>query len=101
MIENSNESFDDFAVPPNNYLVWGILTTIFCCLPFGIVSIVKASNVNSLWFQGKREEAYKAANDAKKFAIISAVVTLVGVLLYFVFFAAVGFAAILEPYNEN
>lgn len=31
-------------MPPTN-LVWGILVTIFCCLPFGIVSIVKASQV--------------------------------------------------------
>ena len=24
-----------------NHLVWAILSTLFCCLPFGIVSIVK------------------------------------------------------------
>lgn len=34
---------------PGNNLVWGILATVFCCLPFGIVSIVKASKVNALW----------------------------------------------------
>ena len=27
---------------PDNYLVWAILTTILCCLPFGVVSIVFA-----------------------------------------------------------
>ncbi|MBO7197759.1 MAG: CD225/dispanin family protein, partial [Tidjanibacter sp.] len=35
--------------PPSSNLIWGILTTIFCCLPFGIVSIVFASRVDSLW----------------------------------------------------
>ena len=30
---------------PNN-LVWAILTTLFCCLPAGIVSIVYAAQVN-------------------------------------------------------
>ena len=29
-----------------NYLVQAILVTIFCCLPFGIVSIVYAAQVN-------------------------------------------------------
>ena len=29
-----------------NYLVQAILTTIFCCLPFGIVAIVFAAQVN-------------------------------------------------------
>ena len=30
-----------------NYLVQAILTTLFCCLPLGIVSIVFATQVNS------------------------------------------------------
>ena len=30
-------------VRPDNYLVVAILTTICCCMPFGIVSIVYAS----------------------------------------------------------
>ena len=38
---------------PNNYLVWSILVTIFCCIPFGIVAIVKSSQVNGLWAQGR------------------------------------------------
>ena len=32
-------------VKPSNNLVWAILTTICCCLPFGIVSIVYAAKV--------------------------------------------------------
>ena len=31
---------------PQNYLVWAILTTLFCCLPLGIVSIVFAAQVD-------------------------------------------------------
>lgn len=30
-----------------NYLVPAILTTLFCCMPFGIVAIVYAAQVNS------------------------------------------------------
>ena len=38
---------------PDNNLVWGILATVLCCLPFGIVSIVKASKVDGLWNSGQ------------------------------------------------
>jgi hypothetical protein len=40
----------------------------------GIVAIVKASNVDSLWAQGREAEAIKAANDAKKYSIIGIIV---------------------------
>lgn len=37
-----------YSTPPRtgvdtSGLVWGILVTLFCCLPFGIVAIVKAA----------------------------------------------------------
>src|SRR6185312_6304875 len=61
--------------PPDNHLVWAILTTIFCCLPAGIVSIVYSSKVSGLWMQGQYAEAQAAANNAKRWAIISAIIT--------------------------
>jgi heme/copper-type cytochrome/quinol oxidase subunit 2 len=67
--------------PPSNNLVWAILTTLFCCLPFGIVSIVQAAKVNGLWAQGQHAAAQETANSAKKWAIISAVVGLVWLVL--------------------
>ncbi len=51
---------------PDNYLVWAILSTLLCCLPFGIVAIVKSSKVDSLWYAGNHAEAIQASNDAKK-----------------------------------
>lgn len=74
--------------PPGSNLVWGILTTIFCCLPFGIVSIVKASKVNSLWASGAHAQARESAKDAKKWAIIAAVAGVVLAVLYGILFAA-------------
>ncbi|GAA4551039.1 CD225/dispanin family protein [Amycolatopsis samaneae] len=67
--------------PPSNNLVWAILTTIFCCLPFGIVSIVQAAKVNGLWAQGEQTAAQEAANSAKKWAIISAAIGAVWIVL--------------------
>jgi Gpi18-like mannosyltransferase len=57
--------------PPNNYLVWAILTTIFCCLPFGIVSIVYAAQVNSKWMMGDYDGARASSKNAKLWAWIS------------------------------
>ncbi len=79
------------APPPNN-LVWGILTTVLCCLPLGIVSIVKAAQVNALWAQGQYESARKAADDAKKFAIWAAVAGAIVIVLYLIFLISLGAA---------
>lgn len=58
---------------PDNYLVWAILSTLLCCMPFGIVAIVKATQVDTFWAQGNQAEAIEAANAAKKWTIVSAV----------------------------
>jgi hypothetical protein len=79
--------------PPDNYLVWAILSTIFCCLPFGIVSIIYSTKVSGLWAQGQYVEAQAAAGNAKKWAIIGAIVgpiiSVIFAAIWFVFLAAV------------
>lgn len=76
--------------PPPNHLVWAILTTLFCCLPFGIVSIVFAAQVSSKWAGGDYAGAQASSDNAKRWAIISAVAGLavVGVYVVFVLIAA-------------
>ena len=67
------------GTPPPNYLVWAILTTILCCLPLGIPSIVFSTQVNSKWAVGDVAGAQDASAKAKKFAIWAAVA---GVILW-------------------
>jgi predicted secreted protein len=67
---------------PNNHLVWSILVTLFCCLPLGIVAIVKSSQVNGLWAQGQYAEAQASADSAKKFVIWSVVIGVVVGIIY-------------------
>ena len=69
------------GAPPPNYLVWAILTTLFCCLPLGIVSIVKSTQVSGLWAQGQHAEAQKAADDAKKWAMWSAIIGVIVIVI--------------------
>lgn len=54
-----------------NYLVQAILTTIFCCLPFGIVSIVYAAQVNSKLLAGDVSGARESSRKARMWAWIA------------------------------
>ncbi|QUR66160.1 CD225/dispanin family protein [Mycobacterium spongiae] len=67
---------------PDNYLVWSILATLFCCLPLGIVAIVKSSQVNGLWAQGRYADAQATAESAKRMVMLSAVIGVVVFVIY-------------------
>ncbi len=87
-----------YGVAPANNLVWGIFATLCCCLPLGIVSIVKANQVNALWAQGQHDQAQVAANDAKKWAMwaaISGVIAWVLIVGFWVVLFVIGAAS--EP----
>ena len=83
--------------PPNSYMVWAILTTILCCLPFGIVAIVYASKVDGLWWSGNHMGALDAANKAKNWSIAAAVTGgaagLISAICYAIYGAAIVGAA--------
>ena len=61
-----------YTLPPPNRLALAILCTIFCFTPFGIVAIVKATSVNSLWAQGRWGEAYRTSRSVKNWCILAA-----------------------------
>ena len=64
---------------PDNYLVYSILTTLFCCLPFGIVGIVKSAQVSSKYQSGDYEGAVQASRDAKKWSMIALICVSFGI----------------------
>ncbi|MCC4595732.1 CD225/dispanin family protein [Xanthomonas campestris pv. phormiicola] len=74
----------------SNNLVWAILSTLFCCLPLGIVSIVFAAQVNTKLAAGDVAGARESADKAKKWAIYSAIAWVVLVVLYLIFIFALG-----------
>lgn len=91
-----NQNFGQ--IPPNNNLVWAILSTLFCCLPTGIYAIIKAAEVNSKWNAGDRAGAVASAAEAKKWAMYGAIAGVVGGILYFLFF---GGMALLGGLGSN
>ena len=67
----NEQNFKPSGTPPPNYLVFAILTTIFCCQILGIVSIVFAAQVNSKWNSGDIQGAMEASKNAKLWAWIA------------------------------
>lgn len=73
--------------PPNNYLAWAILATLFCCVPFGVVSIVFAAQVDSKWAAGDFQGAMDSSRKARTWAISSAAVGAAAAIIFLVIFA--------------
>src|SRR4051812_25644598 len=67
-----------------NYLVQSILVTLFCCLPFGIVSIVYAAQVNTKLAAGDYAGALDASQKAKTWSMWSLIIGLVFTVGYFI-----------------
>lgn len=86
------------TVPTN--LVWAILSTLFCCLPLGIVSIVFAAQVNGKLAAGDLAGARESSENAKKFAMWGAIVSVVAIALYFILVFGLGIGGgLLQQHN--
>ena len=77
-----------------NWLVEAILVTLLCCLPFGVVGIIFAAQVNTKQQAGDMEGAEKARRDAAKWTKIGFWVGIIWLVLVFVFYLFIGFAAL-------
>jgi hypothetical protein len=79
---------------PDSNLVLAIISTMMCCMPLGIVSIINATKVDSLWNEGRYAEAEEAAAAAKKWGIFA----IVGGALYSIFVFSFYFLVIIAGY---
>ena len=82
-----------------NHLVWAILSTLFCCLPLGIVSIVFAAQVDGKRMAGDIAGAQESSRKAKLWAMISAGCALVPITLYLLFVFVLGGVSMLGGLN--
>ena len=72
------------------YLVVSIISTLCCCIPFGIVAIVFSAKINSAVTSGNMEEAKKAAKTAKIWIIVAVVAGLIANIAFLVITAMSG-----------
>lgn len=63
----------EYNIPPRpkTWLLESILATLFCCLPFGIVGIINAARVNSLYDQTEYDRALRASINAKRWTLVA------------------------------
>lgn len=74
--------------PPKSWLIESILVTLFCCLPFGIVGIINASNVESRFYAGDVAGAQRASQEAGKWTKIGFWIGLGVIVVYFILILA-------------
>ena len=73
---------------PSSFLGLAIFTTLCCCLPFGIVAIIKGNSVSNLYASKQYNEALAASNEAKNWCIY-------GIVAYFVIVAILGLISLI------
>jgi hypothetical protein len=66
------------------YLVQSILVTLFCCMPFGVVAIVFAAQVNGKLAAGDYQGAVSDSNSAKTWSTVAFLCGLAGVVLWLI-----------------
>lgn len=79
-----------------NYLVQSILVTLCCCMPFGVVAIIYAAQVQSKLAAGDTAGAQTAANNAKLWCWLGFGFGLLGAIAYGFF---TGFAFLNAPHH--
>lgn len=72
------------SVCPPTYLLFSILTTLFCCLPFGIVGIVNSASVNGKFVSGDFAGAEKASRNAKTWSIVALCCGILWIVIYII-----------------
>ena|ERR1700686_1941816 len=89
------------VLPPGttvqNYLVFAILATVFCCLPAGIPAIVYAAQVNGKLQAGDLAGAQVASKNAKLWCLISLGLGL-GVMALYAIMIMMGILSGLHPH---
>lgn len=68
------------------YLVLSIISTVCCCLPFGIVAIVYSAKINSAMSAGDYAAAEKASKTARIWIIVAFIVGIVATVLLTIFY---------------
>nr|ABB84832.1 conserved bacterial hypothetical protein [uncultured delta proteobacterium DeepAnt-1F12] len=68
---------------PPNYMVQAILATLFCCMPVGIVAIIKSSAVATAYNSQGYQAALTASEEAKKWVNIAVLGAFLVGALYF------------------
>lgn len=82
-----------YPVKPDSHLGLAIFTTLCCCLPLGIVAILKANDVDKLYNTKQYEAAVAASDSAKKWCMYGIICSLIANAIWIIIYVAIGAAA--------
>ncbi len=80
-----NGWLDSADVP--DYLIWNVLSSLFCCMPLGVAGIIFSIQTNSAKARGDYEAAARHSSTAKTLLIVGLVCGGLQVLLSFLWIA--------------
>jgi len=86
---------------PSNWLWQSIFATILCCNVLGIVGIVNAAKVDTLYQNGRYNEAEEAAKRARTWTLVAMAIGVVYVISWIVMFSSGDFMSTLEGIMEG
>lgn len=84
---------------PGNNMLLGILSTLFCCLPLGVVSIIYASKVDGLYASGDYAGALSASKSARNWALFGAIGGLIYIIIIFIIYGGAIFSSMNGTFN--
>lgn len=90
----------DIPPCPKTYLVFAILVTIFCCVPFGIPAIVFAAKVENYYRVGDYLMAEESSRKARMWSIISLILGIALIVVFFLSIAVFG-VSLSELLSDN
>ncbi|MDR7382919.1 CD225/dispanin family protein [Promicromonospora iranensis] len=76
--------------PPRTYLVFSVLVTIFCFPPTGLVALVNALRVHSLWKAQEHDKSRKASRRARNWGLLSLAIGIV-MVVFVVFWSSINY----------
>lgn len=88
-------------VKPANWLWQSIVATLLCCLPFGIVGIIFAAKVDSLYNNGRYAESVKASKNAKTWTLVAVGAGLLYFIVVIIMFSTGNLPDYMESILEN
>lgn len=78
---------------PASHLGFAIFTTLCCCLPLGIVAIIKSSKVSEYYNLKQYDAAIAASNEANRWCMYAMLGWIVYIVIVSIIYAIAGAAA--------
>lgn len=100
-VQQVEQTYDAPPLKPSTWLWQSIVVTICCSPIFGIVGIINAVRVNSLYGEGRYEESLRASKRAKLWTLIGLVFGIIANIVVAYMYTSGNLPSSLEQIFDN